>query len=98
MRDKKDGSYQRTLPLLESLLRDFRLGLRTLATNRGLSLIAILALTLGIGASTIMFSVISSVFVNALPYKNLNRLVAWSSLCSMQRADSRFHEDPQPPS
>jgi putative ABC transport system permease protein len=77
MGDKKDGSYQRTLPLLESLLRDFRLGLRTLVTNRGVSLIAILALTLGIGASTIMFSVVCSVFVNALPYKNSNRLVVF---------------------
>jgi putative ABC transport system permease protein len=77
MGDKKDGSGQRTLLLLESLLRDFRLGLRTLVTNRGLSLIAILALTLGIGASTIMFSVIYSVFVDALPYKNFNRLVVF---------------------
>jgi putative ABC transport system permease protein len=63
--------------LLRSLLRDFRFGLRTLATNRGLSVIAILALTLGIGASTIMFSVIYSVFVDALPYKNFNRLVVF---------------------
>ena len=77
MGDKKDGSGQRTLPLLESLLRDFYLGLRTLVTNRGLSLIAILALTLGIGASSIMFSVIYSVFVDALPYKDFNRLVVF---------------------
>jgi putative ABC transport system permease protein len=68
---------QRTLPFLESLLRDLRLGFRALATNRSLSVIAIVALTLGIGASTIMFSVIFSVFVDALPYKNSNRLVVF---------------------
>jgi putative ABC transport system permease protein len=64
--------------VLRSLLRDFRFGLRTLVTNRGLSVIAILALALGIGASTIMFSVIYSVFVDALPYKNFDRLVVFN--------------------
>ena len=68
---------QRTLPFLESLLRDIRLGFRTLAANRALSVIAIVALTLGIGASTIIFSVIYSVFVDALPYKNSHRLVVF---------------------
>ena len=62
---------------LESLLRDIRLGFRTLAASRALSLIAIVALTLGIGASTIIFSVIYSVFVDAFPYKNFNRLVVF---------------------
>jgi len=74
---KESVRDQRTLPFLESLLRDIRLGFRALATNRSLSLIAIVALTLGIGASTIMFSVMHSVFVDALPYKNFNRLVVF---------------------
>ena len=68
---------QRTLAFLESLCRDIRLGFRALATNRALSLIAIVALTLGIGASTIIFSIMYSVFVDALPYKNFNRLVVF---------------------
>jgi hypothetical protein len=68
---------RRTLSSLEWLLRDIRLGFRTLAKNRSVSLIAILALALGIGASTIMFSVIYCVFVDALPYKNFDRLVVF---------------------
>jgi putative ABC transport system permease protein len=62
---------------LESLLREIRLGFRLLVKNRALSVMAIFALSLGIGASTIMFSVMYSVFVDALPYKDFNRLVVF---------------------
>jgi hypothetical protein len=68
---KDDVRHQRTLPFLESLFRDIRLGFRILAADRALSVIAIIALTLGIGASTIIFSVIYSVFVDALPIQEL---------------------------
>jgi predicted permease len=64
-------------PFLENLARDLRFGFRSLLRNRGLSFIAILALTLGIGATTVMFSVIYSVLVDALPYKNFNRSVVF---------------------
>jgi putative ABC transport system permease protein len=62
---------------LEGLFRDFRYALRNLRKDRRFALIAIFALALGIGASTVMFSVIYSVFVDALPYKNFNRLVVF---------------------
>ena len=58
---------------LANLARDLRFGFRSLMRNRGLCFIAILALTLGIGATTIVFSVIYSVVVDALPYKNFDR-------------------------
>jgi hypothetical protein len=67
----------RGLQSLENFVRDLRLGFRSLMRNRGLSFIAILALTLGIGATTIMFSVIYSVVVDALPYKNFGRSVVF---------------------
>jgi putative ABC transport system permease protein len=62
----------------ENLVRDFRYGLRNLRKDRGYSLIAILALGLGIGASTIVFSVVYNVFLHALPYKNYNSSVVVS--------------------
>jgi putative ABC transport system permease protein len=62
---------------LENLARDLRFGFRSLMRNRGLSFIAILALTLGIGATTVMFSVIHSVVVDALPYKRFDRSVVF---------------------
>ncbi len=64
-------------PFLENLARDLRFGFRSIMRNRGLSFMAILALTLGIGATTIMFSVIYSVVVDALPYKNFDRSVVF---------------------
>ena len=60
---------------LEDLFLDFRYAIRGLRNSLGLSLIAILALSLGIGASTIVFSVIYNVFFDALPYKAFQRSV-----------------------
>src|SRR6267378_2035475 len=62
---------------LESLLRDFRYGLRTLRNDHRFSLIAIFALALGIGASTVVFSVVYNVFFQALPYKYSDRSVVF---------------------
>jgi putative ABC transport system permease protein len=60
---------------LDGLARDFRCAFRSLRQNRRFSLIAIFALALGIGASAVVFSVVYSVFIDALPYKNFNRSV-----------------------
>jgi putative ABC transport system permease protein len=62
---------------LESLARDFRYALRNLGRNPRFSLIAIFALALGIGASTVVFSVVYSVFFHALPYKDFDRSVVF---------------------
>ncbi len=62
---------------LDSLARDFRYALRTLRKDRRFSLIAIFALALGIGASTIVFSVVYNVFFHALPYKYFDRSVVF---------------------
>jgi len=68
---------QRSLPFLETLFHDLHFAVRSLSKDRRLSLVAILALTLGIGASTIVFSVINSIYIDALPYKSLHRLVVF---------------------
>jgi predicted permease len=62
---------------LENLLRDFRYALRNLRKDPRFSLIAILALALGIGASTIVFSVVYNVFFQALPYKDFSRSIVF---------------------
>ncbi len=61
----------------DNLFRDFAYAFRGLRKDRRFSLIAILALALGIGASTIVFSVVYNVFVHALPYKNFDRSVVF---------------------
>ncbi len=73
------------ISLLEELLADARHALRQLRRRPGFSAIVLLALGLGIGASTAMVSVVDSLMVRRLPYGNANRVHAfwmdqnWSS-------------------
>ena len=57
-------------------MRDLRYALRSLRRTPGFSLTAILALTIGIGASTSVFSVVDRVLFRPLPYRDANRLVS----------------------
>jgi putative ABC transport system permease protein len=62
---------------LYSLACDLRYALRNHQHHRRFSLIAIVTLALGIGACTVVFSVVYNVFVHGLPYKNFNRSVVF---------------------
>ncbi len=62
---------------LDNLFRDFRYAFRNLRQNRRFSLVALFALALGIGASTVVFSVVYNVFFRALPYKDFDRSVVF---------------------
>jgi predicted permease len=60
---------------LEQLLEDIRFGLRMLRKNPGFTAVAILALALGIGANSAMFSVIEGVVFAPLRFLQPDRLV-----------------------
>src|ERR1700730_14780987 len=60
---------------MNSLLQEVRLSARSLLKRPGFSLVAILTLALGIGASTAIFSVVDAVLLRPLPYPAQERLV-----------------------
>lgn len=62
-------------PWLESMLKDVRYALRTMRKMPGFTSIAVLALTIGIGSATTIFSVIYNVLLEPFPYKGSDRLV-----------------------
>jgi len=59
-----------------TLLQDLRFGFRLLLKNPGFSAVAILALALGIGANTAIFSVVDAVLFRPLQFERPNSLVA----------------------
>ena len=59
---------------LSWLWQDLRYGFRGLRKDRAFALLAVFALALGIGATTVIFSVIDNVLLEPFPYKGADRL------------------------
>ena len=61
------------------MISDLRYALRQLAKSPGSSVLAVIALALGIGANSAMFSIVNTLFLRPLPYPNAERLVQLTS-------------------
>ncbi|HEU4431965.1 MAG TPA: ABC transporter permease [Pyrinomonadaceae bacterium] len=66
---------------METTFRDIRYGFRNLLKRPGFTAIALIALALGIGANTAIFSLVNAVVLRPLPYPDPDRLVwAWGNI------------------
>ncbi|HEY0430791.1 MAG TPA: ABC transporter permease [Pyrinomonadaceae bacterium] len=60
---------------MQSLLKDFHYGFRSLLKRPGFTLVAVITLALGVGATTAIFSVVNGLLLRPLPYPDDQRLV-----------------------
>jgi putative ABC transport system permease protein len=72
---------------LETLLQDLRYGLRMLGKNPGFTAVAVLTLALGIGANTAVFSLVDTILLRPLPYRNPSELVVVSETVPQMGGD-----------
>jgi putative ABC transport system permease protein len=72
---KETYRERRGLPMLETFIQDLRFGSRTLRKNPGFTAVSIFTLALGIGATTLVFSIFYSALLKPMPFRDTAHLV-----------------------
>src|SRR5215467_13760804 len=90
---KEDCREARIESRVEDILRDFHYAWRSLLKNRRFALVTVLALALGIGAATAMFSVVYNVVFDPFPYRDFQHsvVIEVKDLGAPKEAYSRNH-------
>jgi hypothetical protein len=87
--------FVQCFPSSLSILPDIRFGWRLLAKSRGLTLAAVVAIALGIGVNSMMFTIYNAVLFKTLPFENPRQIVHIHSRNLVEGWDRRgvFYED-----
>ena len=72
---KKSYRDQRGIPMLETLWRDIRFGVRSMLRTPVVTVAVVATLGIGIGANTTIFSIVNAVVIKPLPYPDADRLI-----------------------
>ena len=75
-----DALWLQTYRWEDEMIQDLRYGVRMLRTHKAFSFVAVLSLTLGIGANTAIFSLINAVLLKRLPVKDPQQLVVFTTV------------------
>ena len=83
-----------SLGLVESVINDIRHAARSLIKTPVFTIAALLALTLGIGCTTAIFSLVNAIVLRSLPFKNPDRLVLLWGNVQRQKVERRGNSYP----
>ncbi|NIN73070.1 MAG: FtsX-like permease family protein, partial [Gemmatimonadetes bacterium] len=72
---KEKVRERRVGAMTDTVFQDIRYAVRTLRKNAGFTVVAVLILAIGIGATTALFSTINTALLSGLPYRQPDRLV-----------------------